>query len=114
MRQVIQESGKHAVVVAYSGLSTRFFTEEINPQTDHVSRLEDDAWNRRMLRLIEQGKNNEALALNGEYAQAAVADMGFKAFAWLMGVLATPETPGQVLAYGPVWGSGAAVVEYLL
>ncbi len=114
MRQVIQESGKHAVVVAYSGLSTRFFTEEIDPQTDHVSRPEDDAWNRRMLRLIEQGKNNEALALSGEYAQAAVADMGFKAFAWLMGVLATPATPGQVLAYGPVWGSGAAVVEYLL
>lgn len=114
VRQAIEESGKRAVVIACSGLSTRFFTEEIDPQTDHVSRPEDDAWNRRILGLIEQGKNNEALALSGEYAQAAVADMGFKAFAWLMGVLATPATPGQVLAYGPVWGSGAAVVEYLL
>ena len=42
-----------------------------------------------------------------------VADMGFKAFAWLMGVLGTPSTPGNVLC-GPVWRSGAAVVEYTL
>jgi hypothetical protein len=40
--------------------------------------------------------------------------MGFKAFAWLMGVLGTPVTPGKVLGYGPVWGTGAAVVEYAL
>lgn len=114
MRQAIEESGKRAVVVACSGLSARFFTEEIDPQTDRVSRPEDDAWNRRVLGLIEQGKNAEVFTLSGEYAHAAVADMGFKAFAWLMGALDTPTTRGQVLAYGPVWGSGAAVVEYRL
>jgi hypothetical protein len=38
--------------------------------------------------------------------------MGFKAFAWLMGTLGTPKLPGNILAYGPVWGTGAAVVEY--
>jgi 2-aminophenol/2-amino-5-chlorophenol 1,6-dioxygenase alpha subunit len=112
MRQAIDESGKRAVVVACTSLSARFFTEEIDPRTDRISRPEDDIWNRRILGLIEQGKNAEVLTLSGEYAQAAVVDMGFKAFAWLMGVLATPATRGQVLAYGSVWGSGAAVVEY--
>ena len=112
MRQAIVESGKRAVVVAVTGLSARFFTDEIDPQNDRIAQAEDDKWNRRILTLIEQGKNSEALALNGEYAQTAAADMGFKAFAWLMGVLGTPSVPGKVLAYGPVWGTGAAVVEY--
>src|SRR5215510_12356546 len=87
MRQAIEESGKRAVVIACTGLSARFFTEVIDPQQDYFSRAEDDAWNRRVLDLIAQGKNADVLTLSGEYAQAAAADMGFKAFAWLMGVL---------------------------
>jgi len=112
MRRAIEESGRRAVVVACTGLSGRFFTEEVDPRTDRFARAEDDTWNRRVLDLITQGKNAEVLTLSAEYAQAAVADMGFKAFAWLMGALGTPTTPGTVLAYGPVWGTGAAVVEY--
>lgn len=114
MRQAIEESGKRAVVVTCTGLSGRFFTEEVDPHTDRFARVEDDTCNRRILDLISQGKNAEVLALSAEYARAAVADMGFKAFAWLMGALGTPSTPGTVLAYGPVWGTGAAVVEYTM
>ncbi|MBI3249840.1 MAG: 2-amino-5-chlorophenol 1,6-dioxygenase subunit alpha [Deltaproteobacteria bacterium] len=114
MRQAIEESGKRAVVIACTSLSARFFTEEIDPQSDRISHAEDDAWNRRILGLIEQGKNIEVLALSGEYARSAAVDMGFKAFAWLMGTLGTPSSSGAVLAYGPVWGTGAAVVEYQL
>ena len=114
MQQAIEESGKRAVAVACTALSGRFFTEEIDPGADRLSRAEDDVWNRRILDLIAQGKNAEVLTLSSEYAQAAVADMGFKAFAWLMGVLGTPATQGNVLAYGPIWGTGAAVVEYAL
>ncbi len=112
MRQAIVESGRRAVVVACTALSARFFATEIDPHTDHIASAEDDAWNRRILALIAQGRNAEVLALSAEYAQVAVADMGFKAFAWLMGVLETPATPGTTLAYGPLWGTGAAVVEY--
>ncbi len=114
MRQAIEESGKRVVVVVCTALSARFFTEEIDPRTDRISRAEDDVWNRRVLDLIAQGKNVEVLTSSSAYARAAVADMGFKAFAWLMGVLGTPATAGKVLAYGPIWGTGAAVVEYPL
>jgi 2-aminophenol/2-amino-5-chlorophenol 1,6-dioxygenase alpha subunit len=114
MRQAIEESGKRAVVVACTGLSGRFFTEEIDQRTDHFARAEDDTWNLRILDLIAKGRNADVLTLSAEYAQAAVADMGFKAFAWLMGTLGIPTTPGTILAYGPVWGTGAAVVEYVL
>ena len=114
MRQAVEESGKRAVVIACTGLSARFFTEEIDPYTDHISSPKDDVWNRRILNLIAQGRNAEVLTISSEFAQAAVADMGFKVFAWLMGVLGTPNTAGNVLAYGPIWGTGAAVVEYKL
>jgi 2-aminophenol/2-amino-5-chlorophenol 1,6-dioxygenase alpha subunit len=87
--------------------------EDIDPRADRISRPEDDAWNPRILELIAQGKNAAVLALSEEYACAASADMGFKAFAWLMGVLGTPARPGTILAYGPLWGTGAAVVEYV-
>lgn len=112
IHQTIVESGKRVVVVAVTGLSGRFFTKEINPQEDRIAKEEDDVWNRRILKLIEQGKNSDVLAISGEYAQAAGPDMGFKAFAWLMGAVGTQSWTGKVLAYGPVWGSGAAVVEY--
>jgi 2-aminophenol/2-amino-5-chlorophenol 1,6-dioxygenase alpha subunit len=114
MRQAIEESGKRAILIACTALSARFFTAEIDPRADRISRAEDDVWNRRVLDLIAHGKNAEVLTLSSVYAQAAVADMGFKAFAWLMGVLNTPATAGNVLAYGPLWGTGAAVVEYTL
>jgi len=114
MRQAIEESGGRAVVAACTALAERFFTEENVPGADRISRVEDDVWNRRVLDLIAQGKNAEVLTISSEYARAAVADMGFKAFAWLMGVLNTPATAGNVLAYGPIWGTGAAVVEYPL
>lgn len=114
MRQAIEESGKRATVVACSGFSGRFFTEEVDPRTDRFARAEDNTWNCRILDLIAKGKNTDVLTLSAEYAQATVADMGFKAFAWLMGTLDTPALPGNVLAYGPVWGTGAAVVEYVL
>ena len=114
MRQAIEESGIRAVAIACTGLSARFFTEAIDLQQDHFSRAEDDTWNRRILDLIAQGKNADVLTLSVDYAQAAVPDMGFKAFAWLMGVLGTPATPGKVLGYGPIWGTGAAVVEYAM
>ncbi|MCS6926402.1 MAG: 2-amino-5-chlorophenol 1,6-dioxygenase subunit alpha, partial [Candidatus Binatia bacterium] len=79
VRQAIEESGKRAVVVACTLLSARFFTEDIDPQADRISRPEDDAWNRRILSLIAQGKNAEVLTLSEEYARAAAVDMGFKA-----------------------------------
>lgn len=112
--EALRQSGKRAVVLNCSLLSSRFITEDIQPSEDRISRPEDDVWNQRMLSLLTAGKNREALALGPEYAQQAGVDMGFKGFYWMMGLLDTPETPAQVLAYGPVWGAGAAVVQYNL
>lgn len=114
MGDALKQSGKRAVAVNCSLLSARFLTEDIDPTQDHISRPEDDVWNQRMLTLLSKGQHTEALALGPEFAQHANAEMGFKGFYWLMGLLDTPEVPADILAYGPVWGTGAAVVQYSL
>jgi 2-aminophenol/2-amino-5-chlorophenol 1,6-dioxygenase alpha subunit len=110
--EAVRKSGRRAVLVACTGFSGHFFTTEIAADSDRVSKDEDDQWNRRLLDLISQGKNKEAIELAGDFAAATGADMGFKAFYWLMGALGTPAVRGKVLAYGPIWGTGAAVVQY--
>ncbi len=112
--EAIRALGRKAVIVNCSLLSHRFLTEEITPAQDRICRPEDDEWNRRMLDLLKSGKTGEAMRLGPEFAQSAGAEMGFKGFYWMMGALGTPEVPAEVLAYGPVWGAGAAVVEFSL
>jgi 2-aminophenol/2-amino-5-chlorophenol 1,6-dioxygenase alpha subunit len=48
-------------------------------------------------------------ALIPEYARVAQVDSQFRAHAFLAGS-GVVDGPGEVLAYGPVWGTGAAVV----
>ncbi|MBX2861327.1 MAG: hypothetical protein KTR14_08830 [Vampirovibrio sp.] len=114
VREALVESGKSAVLVNCSSLSHRFFTQDINPAEDKISQPEDDAWNQRILTLIKAGKNQEAFDLGPEYAQAANPEMQFKGFYWMMGALDMPAAPGNVTAYGPIWGTGNAVIEYSL
>ncbi len=110
--EAIRQTGRRAVVIACSGLSGRFFTSDIDAKGDRISKEQDDQWNRKLLDLMAQGRNDEAMELVPEYAKQTSADMMFKAFYWLMGALGTPGLPGKILAYGPLWGTGAAVVEY--
>lgn len=112
--EALAETGKKAVLINCSSLSHRFITEDIAPESDRIARPEDDQWNQRMLELLKAGKNHEAMQLGPEFAQQAGAEMAFKGFYWLMGALNTPKIPANVLAYGPIWGTGAAVVEYQL
>ncbi len=114
MGEALKESGKTAVVVFSTAFSHRFTTTEIQPADDKISSEKEDEWNRKMLDLIQSGKNKEAVELTEEFAKNANPEMMFKGFYWLMGVLGTPSVPGELLAYGPVWGTGNAVVEYSL
>ncbi len=114
MGEALRESGKTAVVIFSTALSHRFMTEEIQSTDDRIASEQDDEWNRKMLDLIQLGKNQDAMDLVEDFAQKANPEMMFKGFYWLMGVLGTPNVPGELLAYGPVWGTGNAVVEYSL
>jgi 2-aminophenol/2-amino-5-chlorophenol 1,6-dioxygenase alpha subunit len=98
---------RRVAVVAVSGLSAGLIPRWITPDQDRFENAEHDRWNRTVLDAIRAGDDVGALA--AEYARAAQVDSQFRAHAFLAGSGAVAG-PGEVLAYGPVWGTGAAVV----
>lgn len=112
MREACQSAGVRAWFVASSGLSSRFFTSDIDPRMDHLSSESDDKWNQKVLGLWESGDLAGVTSLSSEYAREARVDMQFNAFHWLSGVLQETPVTGRVLGYGPLWGTGGAVVDF--
>ena len=103
-----RDLGRTVGVVAVSGLSSGLTGRWITPAEDRVEDAHD-RWNRKVLDAIRAGDRDEVLAMSPQYAAAAQADSQFRAFAFLDGA-GVVDGPGEVLAYGPVWGTGAAVV----
>jgi len=64
--------------------------------------------------MMEAGDISALLAACPEYAQQARVEMGFKHFAYLLGGLGGTFTGATVHHYGPLYGSGGAVVEFNL
>ena len=108
------EQGKRVAVVGVGGLSGSLFRTEIDPRADRIASGEDDRWNQRVLQLIESGDVAQLRRAIPEFAKEARADMGFKHFHWVLGALQGRFVGARVHGYGPVYGSGAAVVEFTL
>jgi len=104
--------GRRIAVVAVGGLSGSFYRHHIDISEDRVSSEQDDAWNRKVLGLIEAGDSAAMLAECPRYAKEAKVDMGFKHMAFIKGALGEKLAGGKVHAYEPVYGAGAAVVEF--
>lgn len=108
----VRALGRRAVVIGCSGLSGHWFTHDIKDDEDRIVGEADDAENRRLLDLIAQGDSSAAMDAVPDYAAKTGADMQFKALYWLLGALGSQTAKGKLLGYGPIWGSGAAVVEF--
>jgi 2-aminophenol/2-amino-5-chlorophenol 1,6-dioxygenase alpha subunit len=112
--QCAAEIGRRVAVVGVGNLSGSIFRQEIDIATDHIVRPEDDRWNRKILDLLERGDVAALSREAPEFAREARADMGFKHLSWLLGATGRRFYGARVHAYGPVYGSGAAVVELKL
>lgn len=108
------EQGKRVAVLGVGGLSGSMFRNEIDVRGDRIANSEDDKWNQRVLQLLESGDAAQLRALVPEYARAARVDMGFKHFHWVLGALGGRFGGARVHGYGPAYGSGAAVVEFVV
>ena len=106
--------GRRVALVAVGGLSGSIIREEIDFADDRIASESDDAWNRRMLALIESGNTRAITKALPSYAAEARVDMGFKHLAWILGGLGKRYAGATTHAYGPTYGSGAAVVEFAL
>ena len=105
--------GKRVVVLAVGGLSGSEFRDEVPFADDRIASATEDDWNRRILKLVTARDTDELLRQLPDYAREAKVDMGFKHFAFALGALGGRLGKAEVYAYGPQYGSGAAVVRLL-
>ena len=92
-------------------MSGSFFRHEIDIADDHVAVPAEDAWNRKILDLIAAADVAGLRAAWPDFAREAKPDMGFKQMAFLLGALGGGYVSAQVLGYGPLYGTGGAVVH---
>ena len=105
--------GRRVAVVGVGGLSGSTFTRKIDIAGDHIASPADEEWNRRVLELMAAGDGQAIQELAGNSSGGARVDMGLKHFAWLAGAMGERWSHGATVhAYGPIYGSGAAVVEF--
>jgi 2-aminophenol/2-amino-5-chlorophenol 1,6-dioxygenase alpha subunit len=108
----LKATGKKAAAVAVTALSNRVFPKMIDPKDDHLYSAKDDEWNKKLLEMLEDGRVEDVSQVIREFSQQASGDQKGRAFWWLSGVLGQSNGYlGKTLAYGPLWGSGAAVVS---
>lgn len=106
--------GRRVAIVGIGGLSGSFFRQVIDIADDHIANVEEDEWNKRILKLMEQGDLAALDKACPDYAQQARVDMGFKHFAYILGGAGGKFARATVHHYGPLYGAGGAVVEFHL
>jgi len=101
--------GRRVGVIAISGLSAGLVQRWISPDEDAIAEPGHDKWNRAVLEALVRGDVDGALQMRERFAREARADSQFRALAFLAGTGQIAQ-PAEMLAYGPIWGTGAAVV----
>ncbi len=112
VREAAAELGRRLAVIGVGGLSGSVFRHVIDPREDRIADPAEDEWNKKILGMMEQGDVSGLQQACPEYAAAARVDMGFKHFAFILGACDGRFKGARVHAYGPLYGSGAAVVEF--
>lgn len=114
-KAAVEAAGKHnrsVSVVGIGGLSGSIFRHGIDPDKDRIFSEEDDSAN---LRLIDLITNRDLAGIDDylpEYTKTARADMGMKHLGFILGALDNSYTKADCLGYGPLGGSGGAVIEF--
>ena len=104
--------GRKIAVVSIGGLSGSFYRHTIKIDEDKIVNQHEDEWNKNILKIIEQGDSQRFLELCPEYIAQAKVDMGFKHAAFLLGALGEDYKNAKIHAYEPIYGTGAAVIEF--
>jgi len=107
----VKASGKRVVAVAITSLSSRMWTQWIDPKDDAIHSPKDDDWNRKLLDILAEGRLEDVSQLARTFSREANGDNRMKAIWWLAAVMGqNNEYEGTVFDYKPVWGTGAALV----
>lgn len=104
--------GRSVAIVGVGGLSGSIFREGVDFAEDRIHSGSDDAANRRLIDLLTDGDVDKLIDHVPDYSATARADMGMKHLAFILGALGGRYSGAECLGYGPLCGSGGAVVEF--
>jgi 2-aminophenol/2-amino-5-chlorophenol 1,6-dioxygenase alpha subunit len=103
---------KRVAVIGVGLLSGGVFRQGINIEQDRLLSDADDDANRTLLTALADGKSSALEAYLPDYLSNTKADMGLKHLSWVMGALGNQYKGAETLAYGPCYGSGAAIIDF--
>lgn len=112
-RDAIDGAGRKAAVIVVGTLSNRLFTDWIDPKDDRIHSLKDDEWNQKILEFLGQGRLEDTAQLSRVIQQQIRIPkvVNFKSMWFWSAVMGQHNRyRGEVLAYEPLFGTGAAVV----
>lgn len=111
----MRAAGQHnrsVSIVGIGGLSGSIFRHGINFEEDRIFSHEDDKANQRLIDLIVSKDIARTVEYLPSYTKAARADMGMKHLGFVLAALGGTYSKAECLGYGPLCGSGAAVIEF--
>jgi 2-aminophenol/2-amino-5-chlorophenol 1,6-dioxygenase alpha subunit len=111
-REALNQTDKKAVVISISSLSNRL-SDLKDFKEDKINSLKDHEWNQKIIEFLSAGRLEDVSQLSRQiHKEARVQKVNnFKAFWWMAAVMGqNNKYVGNVLAYEPVQGTGAAVV----
>jgi 2-aminophenol/2-amino-5-chlorophenol 1,6-dioxygenase alpha subunit len=110
-RDALAAQGKRAIAIAITALSNRMHTDRIDFSEDRIASPKDDEWNHKLLELLRRGRLEDVSHLARQFSREAHSEQKLKAIWWLSAFMGQHNGyQGEVLAYEPVYGTGAAVV----
>lgn len=113
VRDTLEKMGKKAAAIAVTSLSNRLHTEPVAPKDDHIHSKKDHEWNLKYLEFLGEGRLEDVAQLSRQFHKEARIPKvtSFKPFWWLSAVMGQNNLyKGEVYAYEPICGTGAAVV----
>ncbi|MFJ9173903.1 tRNA U-34 5-methylaminomethyl-2-thiouridine biosynthesis protein [Streptomyces sp. NPDC102360] len=110
--EAADRQGRSVSVVGIGGLSGSLHRHGVDFDEDHIASPEEDEANRRLLDLVTKADTAALEQYVPEYATVGRADMGMKHLAFVLGALGDQYSGAEVHGYGPLCGSGGAVVEF--
>jgi len=100
----LEKQGKKAIAIIISNLSKNMHHQFIDPKEDHIYSSMDDARNRELLKLLEEGRLDQFIHQD---------HYNLKPFWWMEALMRNQGLAfsGETIEYAPVSGCGCAVVS---
>ncbi len=113
LQAVLKDQGTPTGVVVVSLLSGRTLSDDFGEVPEQIASQADEIFNQECLQAIDHADIDHLKSLVETKGGASCADMGLRGLAFLEGLgLWTATQGGQLMAYGPIHGTGGAVISF--